>query len=111
MCLESVDDMLENELISKLRAPETGAITHVDGLPLSQYMPEYLVWSAIPSKNLIIQDQFKIIDFGQSFESGKRPAKLNTPTVLRAPEVIFGDDWDKRVDLWTMGCTVRSRFR
>lgn len=39
----------------------------------------------------------------------EKPKTLNTPLSLRAPEVVFEDEWDYRVDLWGAGCTVSLR--
>jgi len=41
----------------------------------------------------------KIIDFGRSFSSTAVPQKLHTPLPVRAPEVLFKDSIDYRVDL------------
>jgi serine/threonine-protein kinase SRPK3 len=50
----------------------------------------------------------KIVDFGQSFLSDECPGALNTPLPVRAPEIIFRDRVDYRVDLWSTGCLVSS---
>ncbi|CAA9962520.1 serine protein kinase [Pyrenophora teres f. maculata] len=52
------------------------------------------------------QHQFKIIDFGQSFFHDDVPETLETPVVFQAPELVFGDKLDYRVDLWSMGCII-----
>ncbi|RDI86977.1 hypothetical protein Vi05172_g3209 [Venturia inaequalis] len=31
---------------------------------------------------------------------------LHTPLPVRAPEIIFGEKFDYRVDLWSMGCML-----
>lgn len=67
-------------------------------------MPEYLVRPASYSSQL--SDTVKIIDFGESLLQQTVPATLRTPLVTRAPEVIFGDKLDYRVDLWSLGCLV-----
>ncbi|TID13090.1 kinase-like protein [Venturia nashicola] len=46
----------------------------------------------------------KIVDFGESFMSDDVPDTLHTPIAVRAPEVIFGEKLDLRMDLWSMGC-------
>ncbi|KAI1573988.1 hypothetical protein PtrCC142_003139 [Pyrenophora tritici-repentis] len=75
-------------------------------------MPEYLVWPSMYLTDVyLLQQQIKIIDFGESFLHNDVPETLHTPAVVRAPEVIFGDKLDYRVDLWNMGCvenTVRK---
>ncbi|KAJ6089380.1 hypothetical protein N7467_004596 [Penicillium canescens] len=51
-----------------------------------------------------------IIDFGESFLYAAAPKKLHTFLPLRAPEVIFQDHVDYRVDLWSMGCMLFELF-
>ncbi|KAI1593627.1 Pkinase domain containing protein [Pyrenophora tritici-repentis] len=70
-------------------------------------MPEYLVWPSMYLTDVyLLQQQIKIIDFGESFLHNDVPETLHTPAVVRAPEVIFGDKLDYRVDLWNMGCMI-----
>jgi serine/threonine-protein kinase SRPK3 len=74
-------------------------------------MPRYLVRPT--SYPIDIKSSFrsiKIVDFGQSFLRGECPGVLNTPLPVRAPEIIFKDKVDYRVDLWSMGCLVSSAF-
>ncbi|KAL5115643.1 hypothetical protein ACEQ8H_006442 [Pleosporales sp. CAS-2024a] len=47
-----------------------------------------------------------MIDFGQSFLSDEYPGVLSTPLPIRAPEIIFKDEVDYRVDLWSMACLL-----
>ncbi|TID13091.1 kinase-like protein [Venturia nashicola] len=49
----------------------------------------------------------KIVDFGESFMSDDVPDTLHTPIAVRAPEVIFGEKLDLRMDLWSMGSATR----
>jgi serine/threonine-protein kinase SRPK3 len=30
------------------------------------------------------------------------------PESLRAPEVLIGAEWDTKVDIWNLGCLVRT---
>ena len=48
----------------------------------------------------------KLIDFGESFFSYERPKGLHTPLALRAPEALFDEEFDFRVDRWTFACAV-----
>ena len=74
-------------------------------------MPRYLVRPTyypidIKSSSSLI----KIIDFGQSFLHDECPGALRTPLPVRAPEIIFKDKVDSRVDLWSMGCMVSPTY-
>lgn len=53
-------------------------------------------------------NSIKIVDFGQSFSNDECPGTLNTPLPVRAPEIIFKDRIDYRVDLWSMACLVSA---
>lgn len=48
----------------------------------------------------------KIVDFGEFFIGDDSPSTLHTPIAVRAPEVVFRDHLDYRVDMWSMGCVV-----
>ncbi|CAG7926198.1 unnamed protein product [Penicillium olsonii] len=62
----------------------------------------------LPSWNA--NQSIKIIDFGESFLATESPRTLHTPFPVRAPEVIFQDRIDHRVDLWGMGCMLFELF-
>ncbi|RCI10732.1 hypothetical protein L249_5174 [Ophiocordyceps polyrhachis-furcata BCC 54312] len=48
----------------------------------------------------------KITDFGEAFFTNSPPHPLHTPLPVRAPEVVFGDRLDFRVDLWSAACMI-----
>jgi serine/threonine-protein kinase SRPK3 len=105
--IPTVQDLREEEFLQKLGQPETGKVQRKDGQPLGPGVPRYLVRPTsypIDVKSSI--GSIKIVDFGQSFLSDKCPSVLNTPLPVRAPEIIFKDKVDYRVDLWSMACLV-----
>jgi serine/threonine-protein kinase SRPK3 len=104
--IPSLHTLTEDEFFEKLGTPRTGPITRKDGEPLEVNKPPYLVAAASYRMDLSVAPQIKIIDFGESFPSTDVPDTLHTPVYLRAPEVIFGDKLDFRVDLWSAGCLV-----
>lgn len=97
----------EDELLQKLGNPEIGLIRRTDGETLEPGVPEYLVrptsFTVDPSTSL---HPIKIVDFGESFMSDDISDTLHTPLPVRAPEIIFGEQFDFRVDLWSMACMV-----
>lgn len=98
----------EDHLLQKLGNPETGLIKRKYGQPLDSSMPRYLVWpSSYPLDKELHAQPIKIIDFGESFSNTYPPTTLHMPLAVRAPEVVFGDTLDHRVDLSSMGCMVR----
>jgi serine/threonine-protein kinase SRPK3 len=102
-----VDALSEEEVLKIIHAPIIGMVTRADGGQLEPGIPNYLVWpTSFPISKSTTASPVKIIDFGESFISSNKPDTLHTPLVVRAPEVIFEDNWDYRVDLWSMGCMV-----
>lgn len=102
-----VDHLSEERFIEMLGKPEIGHVRRQDGKDLAPGMPEYIVKPASHRTHCWDFDQaIKIIDFGESFLSTAVPRTLHTPLVVRAPEVMFEDRLDYRVDLWSMGCMV-----
>ncbi|KAI5196896.1 kinase-like protein [Aureobasidium subglaciale] len=98
----------EDELFKKLGTPRIGQVTRSDGSPLGHEVPDYLVWSArLPTADLnTAKPSIKLIDFGESFFLNDRPQTLHTPLAIRAPELLFDDDYDLSVDCWALGCTM-----
>jgi serine/threonine protein kinase len=102
----------EDEFFRKLKPPEIGQITRMDGKPLEPGMPEYLVRPAsYPVALALASCPIKLVDFGETFMSNDIPGTLHTPLPVRAPEIIFGDKLDYRVDLWSMGCMVSVKCK
>ncbi|KAF5847844.1 hypothetical protein GGP41_009133 [Bipolaris sorokiniana] len=48
----------------------------------------------------------KLIDYGQSFLENNSPSTLYIPLYYRAPEILFNNTLNHRVDLWSMGCVL-----
>jgi serine/threonine-protein kinase SRPK3 len=102
-----VQALRKEEFLQKLGQPETGKVQRKDGQPLGPGVPRYLVRPTsypIDAKSSFAST--KIVDLGQSFLRGECPSVLNTPLPVRAPEIIFKDKVDYRVDLWNMACLV-----
>ncbi|KAF2257428.1 kinase-like protein [Trematosphaeria pertusa] len=101
-----IHSLREEEFFQKLGKPETGLLRRNDGKPLEPGMPKYLVRPTSYPAVLSSFHPIKIVDFGESFLSNDIPDTLHTPLPVRAPEIIFGDKLDHRVDLWSMGCML-----
>lgn len=53
------------------------------------------------------EEDIRLIDWGESFRRGEEPEELSQPVDIKAPEIIFADRLDYRVDLWSAGLVVR----
>ncbi|KAJ3127548.1 hypothetical protein HK098_006226 [Nowakowskiella sp. JEL0407] len=98
--------MLDREDFSKEPRIE---VYRTDGKPLEDGDPKYLATS---QKILIPDDYFskslfiKVSDIGSArrfFDCSGNPV---TPTSLRAPELVLKLPWDKKIDVWSMGCII-----
>lgn len=99
--------LAENDLVEVLGAPKTELLLREDGKPLAKGLPTQLVeaakWLGWDDED---DEDLRIIDLGEAFRKGAEPAKLAQPGSLRAPETIFTDRFDFRVDLWRAGIMV-----
>jgi serine/threonine protein kinase len=109
--ISELDSLTEKQFLETVGQPETGVVRRIDGFQPEVHVPPYIVRPSTFMKPDLIQrlrsSKVKIIDFGEAFLENKAPAALHTPLVVRAPEVLFNDHIDSRVDLWSMGCLVR----
>ncbi|PYI06038.1 serine protein kinase [Aspergillus sclerotiicarbonarius CBS 121057] len=102
-----MDSLSESEFINLLGAPEIGHVQRSDERVQEPGIPEYIVRPASFQRHFWSSSyHIKIIDFGESFLPTIIPHTLHTPLPVRAPEVIFEDCLDYRVDLWRLGCMV-----
>lgn len=108
LLIPDLDCLGEEEFIARLGRPEIASVTRSDGKPLEPNVPRQIVRPAPFRRSdiLLSSPSIKIIDFGEAFSSYAPPNTLHTSLPVRAPEVIFGDRLESRVDLWSAGCLV-----
>ena len=91
-----------------LGSPEWEELVRLDDKRLGRGMPKQLVkragWDEWIDED---EEDIRLIDFGEAFAHGSEPRKLAQPRGLEAPETIFTDTFDYRVDLWRVGYTVK----
>ncbi|KAL8658697.1 MAG: hypothetical protein Q9202_007474 [Teloschistes flavicans] len=105
--IPAIDSLTEEQFLRQLKDPECGAVISLDGEPLDPGLPEYLVWPSHFSTDRASDSySIRLVDFGESFQRSDIPPTLRTPLVVRAPEVLFGDQLNHCVDLWSMGCML-----
>jgi hypothetical protein len=51
----------------------------------------------------------RLLDFAQTFAISHEPSSLSQPFGMEAPETIFADYFDYRVDLWRAEWTVQAQ--
>ncbi|KAI1055754.1 hypothetical protein LB506_009215 [Fusarium annulatum] len=100
----------EKDFMTKLGEPDEGLVLGPDDAPLPKSLPARVVRPASfghrEVQRILAKPSIKIIDFGEAFLSDDIPSTLNTPLPVRAPEIVFGDKLDHRVDLWSTGCLI-----
>ncbi|CCE29413.1 related to dis1-suppressing protein kinase dsk1 [Claviceps purpurea 20.1] len=104
-----LDALNEEDFIASLGKFETGAVTKLDDGPWAPNVPTEIIRPALFQGQDIMAapcPSIKIIDFGEAFFGDDAPSTLKTPRVLQAPEIVFGDRLDLRVDLWSAGCLI-----
>ena len=101
-------EQTEEQLFAVLGIPEVEPLKRLDGAPLEDGLPTQLV-TAAKWVDWIEEDEedIRLFDFGESFLFGEEPDKLTHGGPFKAPETIFTDTYDYRVDLWQTGCMVR----
>lgn len=105
-CLDKVTEDVFFEILGK---PKIGRVQRRDGKDLELGVPEFIVKpTSYRTRSWNSTQSIKILDFGESFLCTAVPHTLHTPLPVRAPEVIFQDEIDHHVDLWSMGCMVRE---
>ena len=108
--MPDLDLLDEQQFFENFGEPEKAVVHSTDGV-VSTNAPSYIVdpfsfTGRAIRESLGALSTAKLIDFGESFLEGQSPPVIHTPLAVRAPEVIFGDEMDCRVDMWSMGCLV-----
>ncbi|CAI7596318.1 unnamed protein product [Penicillium glandicola] len=107
-CMDNVTEEIFTKILGK---PDIGYVRRRDGKNLEPGIPEYIVRpTAYRTHYWNLAQSIKILDFGESFSHTTVPQTLHTLLPVRAPEVIFQDRIDHRVDLWSMGCMLFELF-
>ncbi|KXJ85684.1 kinase-like domain-containing protein, partial [Microdochium bolleyi] len=109
--IPEIDRLSEKELLQLYSKPDTEPVKRKDGGPIGDQVPPYLVDAAHMADSVVRQALktdpcVKMIDFSEAFLDKDPPERLRTSITVRAPEVLFGDEFDRRVDLWALGCML-----
>lgn len=103
-CLGKVN---EDAFFEILGNPEIGRVERRDGKDHERSVPEYIVKpTSYRTRSWNSPQSIKILEMGETLSCIAIPHTLHAPLVVRAPEVIFQDRFDHRIDLWSMGCMV-----
>ena len=104
-----LSQLTEEELFKVLGAPKSEKLARLDGKPLDEEVPSQLVKAAGWVSWIDEDDEdLRIFDLGEGFLKGAEPKMLAQPRDLKAPETIFTDSYDYRLDLWRAGIMVRT---
>ena len=94
-----------------LGLPKSKELIRLDGESLGEGIPNQLVksveWVGWPDEDDEDDEDIRVIDLGEAFTQDAVPERLAQPGDLQAPETIFADRFDYRLDLWRAGLIVR----
>ncbi|QPC80184.1 hypothetical protein HYE68_010936 [Fusarium pseudograminearum] len=109
LAVSDLSALSEADFVARLGKVETGPVTRLDGGPLEDNFPTQIIRPApFPTSDILLENpSVKIIDFGQAFFGNNAPSTLHNPIAVRAPEIVFGDQLNVRVDLWSAGCLAQ----
>ncbi|KAH9440195.1 hypothetical protein Pst134EB_030823 [Puccinia striiformis f. sp. tritici] len=100
ICIEDVERVIRSELKNHPEGYDNKTTTPLESTPAR-------------SSRLGQSDQsdysnitVKIADFGSATWATDLPDGLITTRPYRSPEVIIGAPWDRRADIWSVGCTL-----
>ena len=88
--------------------PSAEKVTAINGAALMTGQPSQLfkaaTWERWDDND---EEDIELIDFGQSFpRADPRPDDVYHTPDYRAPETVLNEDFDWRIDLWSVGITV-----
>ncbi|KAK2603198.1 hypothetical protein N8I77_009672 [Diaporthe amygdali] len=97
----------EQDILAIIGTPVVEDLVREDGQPVDPRFPKHMVrraeWNHWLDED---QEDIRLIDWGESFREGEEPARLAQPVDCKAPETIFDDRFDYRVDLWRVGIVI-----
>lgn len=97
----------EEEFWRNIGRPVVEDLVREDGQPVEPRFPKHIVrraeWNMWVDED---EEDIRLIDWGESFRRGEEPATVAQPIDCKAPETIFTDSLDHRIDLWTAGIVV-----
>jgi hypothetical protein len=108
----NLSNAAEEDLFEVIGLPETEELVRLDGKPLDKGLPKHMVkaaeWDEWVDED---EEDLRVLDLGEGFLQEHQPKTLSQPGQLQAPETIFGNSFDHRVDLWRAGCMVSGLMR
>lgn len=97
----------EEEFWRIIGRPVVEDLVREDGQPVEPRFPKHIVrraeWDLWVDED---EEDIRLIDWGESFRRGEEPATVAQPIDCKAPETIFTDRLDYRIDLWSAGIVV-----
>ncbi|KFY81229.1 hypothetical protein V500_11609 [Pseudogymnoascus sp. VKM F-4518 (FW-2643)] len=106
---KNLSKVTKERLFEVIGAPSIENVERIDEQPLADGIPSYLVKSATWCGWVNEYDEdFRLLDFGESFVHGREPEIITQPGGLMPPETVLTETFDYRVDLWRVGIAIYS---
>ncbi|KFY38574.1 hypothetical protein V494_04318 [Pseudogymnoascus sp. VKM F-4513 (FW-928)] len=106
---KNLSKVTKERLFQVLGEPFLENVERIDGQPLADGIPHYLVKSATwDGWDRECDEDFRILDFGECFVHGREPDIITQPGGLMPPETVLTEEFDYRVDLWRVGIAIYS---
>ncbi|KAG8163084.1 hypothetical protein KVR01_007562 [Diaporthe batatas] len=106
-CASNIRHASEEDVLGVVGTPVVEDLIREDGQPVEPRFPKHLVrraeWFGWVGEGV---EDIRLADWGESFRLGEEPPRLAQPADCKAPETIFTERLDYRVDLWRAGLVI-----
>ncbi|CBY38276.1 unnamed protein product [Oikopleura dioica] len=99
-----------SQLLSALQFLHSHQCTHTDIKPENiLFKSERAFIESIPGdpkSRRLLSSEIIVIDFGSAVFESDHHSKTVSTRHYRAPEIIYGQNWNKQIDIWSLGCML-----
>lgn len=106
--LDNFDSWSDEEVYKCMGHPEREPVVLLDGEPVEQCAPSYIVHSGDLTRleKRLLLFRLLLVDFGGAYFLDNPPSKTTTPSQFSAPEVLRALGVSPASDVWALGCAT-----